>query len=198
MALDFLSFILSLNAISKIKKCHFPKRGNIERRGTIMKTVIGLFDSLSEAQSVVRDLIAAGFSRDDIGLIASDATGEWSRYKAPTLEGAAPTSKEMGTGVGTGTVVGGLGGLFVGLTELAIPGIGWVAAAGTLATTLIGAGVGAAVGGLHTAIDKLGVPKEQTGYYAEAVRRGGTLVSVRVPEDQVDEAEEIMKRHHAR
>jgi hypothetical protein len=162
-----------------------------------MKTVIGLFDSLSEAQGVARDLIAAGFPRDDIGLIASDATGEWSRYKAPTLEGAAPTSEEMGTGVGMGTVVGGLGGLFVGLTELAIPGIGWVAAAGTLATTLIGAGVGAAVGGLHTAIDKLGVPKEQAGYYAEAVRRGGTLVSVRVPEEQIDEAMEIMERHHA-
>ena len=162
-----------------------------------MKTVIGLFDRVSEAQSVVRDLIGTGFSRDDIGLIASDATGEWSRYRAATLEGAAPTSEEIGTGVSTGTVVGGLGGLLVGLTEFAIPGIGWVAAAGTLATTLIGAGVGAAVGGLHTAIDKLGVPKEQAGYYAEAVRRGGILVSVRVLEEQVDDAMEIMKRHHA-
>jgi hypothetical protein len=162
-----------------------------------MKTVIGLFDGVSEAQSVARDLIGVGFSRDDIGLIASDATGEWSRYKASTLEDAAPTSEEIGTGVSTGTVVGGLGGLLVGLTEFAIPGIGWVAAAGTLATILLGAGVGAAAGGLFTAIDKLGVPKEQAGYYAEAVRRGGTLVSVRVPEEQVDEAVEIMKRHHA-
>jgi hypothetical protein len=162
-----------------------------------MKTAIGLFDRVSEAQSAVRDLIGTGFSYDDIGLIASDATGEWSRYKAPTLEGAAPASEEIGTGVSTGAVVGGLGGLLIGLTEFAIPGIGWVAAAGTLATTLAGAGVGAAVGGLHTAIDKLGAPKEQTGDYAEAVRRGGTLVSVRVPEDRVDEAEEIMKRHHA-
>ena len=164
-----------------------------------MKTVIGLFDRVSEAQSVVRDLIGAGFSRDEIGLLASDATGEWSRCKASTLEGAAPTSEEIGTGVSTGTAVGGLGGLLVGLglTEFAIPGIGWVAAIGTFATTLAGAGVGAAVGGLHTAIDKLGVPKEQAGYCAEAVRRGGTLVSVRVPEDRVDEAEEIMKRHHA-
>ena len=162
-----------------------------------MKTVIGLFDGVGEAQSVARDLIGARFSRDDIGLIASDATGEWSRYKASTLEGAAPTSEEIGTGVSTGAVVGGLGGLLVGLIEFAIPGIGWVAAAGTLATTLLGAGVGTAVGGLLTAIDKLGVPKEQTSYYAEAVRRGGTLVSVRVLEEQVDEAMEIMKHHHA-
>ena len=39
-----------------------------------MKTVVGLFDSLGEAQSAARDLITAGYSRDDIGLLASDAT----------------------------------------------------------------------------------------------------------------------------
>jgi hypothetical protein len=171
-----------------------------------MKTVVGLFDSLGEAESATRDLITAGYSRDDIGLLASDATGEWSRYKTSTLEGArpmstlegaAPTSKEMGSGVGTGTVVGGVGGLLVGLTELAIPGIGWLAAAGTLVTTLLGAGMGAAAGGLLTAVEKLGVPKDKTGYYAEAVRRGGTLVLIRLEEEQVDDAMAIMERHHA-
>jgi hypothetical protein len=171
-----------------------------------MKTVVGLFDSLGEAESATRDLITAGYSRDDIGLLASDATGEWSRYKASslegttpmsTLEGAAPTSQEKGSGVGTGTVVGGLGGLLVGLTELAIPGIGWLAAAGTVATTLLGAGMGAAAGGLFTEVEKLGVPKDKAGYFAEAVRRGGTLVLVRLAEARVDDAMAIMERHHA-
>ncbi|MGH8593939.1 MAG: hypothetical protein ACREX9_04615 [Gammaproteobacteria bacterium] len=171
-----------------------------------MKIVVGLFDSFHEAQSATRDLIMAGYSWDDIGLFASDATGEWSRYKASTFEGAArmstledaaPTSGEIGSGVSTGTVVGGLGGLLVGLTELAIPGIGWVAAAGTLATTLLGAGVGAAAGGLFAAVEKLGVPKDKMGYYAEAMRRGGTLVFVRLAEEQVDEAMAIMERHHS-
>ena len=170
-----------------------------------MKTVVGLFDSLGEAQSATRDLIAAGYSRDDIGVLASDATGEWSRYKtslegaAPmsTLEGAAPASEEVRSGVGTGTMVGGLGGLLVGLTSLAIPGIGWLAAAGTLATTLLGASMGGAAGGLFTAVEKLGVPKDKTGYYAEALRQGGILVLVRLAEEQVDEAMAIMERHQA-
>jgi hypothetical protein len=171
-----------------------------------MKTVVGLFDSLRDAQSATRDLITAGYSRDDMGLLASDATGEWSRYKASTLEGgarmstlegAAPTSEEIGSGVGTGTVVGGLGGLLVGLTELAIPGIGWVAAAGTLATTLLGAAAGAAAGGLFAEVEKLGVPKDRSGDYAEAVRRGGTLLFLRLAAEQVDEAMAIMERHQA-
>ncbi|MDQ3775049.1 MAG: general stress protein [Pseudomonadota bacterium] len=171
-----------------------------------MKTVVGLFDSLSEAQSATRDLITAGYSRDDIGVLASDATGEWSRYKtsslegpAPmsTLEGAAPGSEEVRSGVGTGTMVGGLGGLLVGLTSFAIPGIGWLAGVGTLATTLLGASMGGAAGGLFTAVEKLGVPKDKTGYYAEALRQGGTLVLVRLAEEQVDEAMAIMERHQA-
>ncbi|MGH8563989.1 MAG: hypothetical protein ACREXW_07810 [Gammaproteobacteria bacterium] len=162
-----------------------------------MKTVIGLFDSVTDAESAVRDLISSGYSRDDLSLLASDAAGEWSRYEASTVEGAELTSEEIGSGVGTGTVVGGLGGLFAGLGMFAIPGIGPVAAAGALATTLLGAGVGAAAGGLKAAIDELGVPKDQTGYYAEAVRRGGILVSVRAPEEQVDAATAIMERRHA-
>ena len=114
-----------------------------------------------------------------------------------TLEGAAPASEEVRSGVGTGTMVGGVGGLLVGLTSLAIPGIGWLAAAGTLATTLLGASMGGAAGGLFTAVEKLGVPKDKTGYYAEALRQGGTLVLVRLAEEQVDEAMAIMDRHQA-
>lgn len=160
-----------------------------------MTTIIGLFDSVSEAEKTARDLMSTGFSHEDIGLIASDATCEWSRYKASTLEGAAPSSKALRTKMGAGTAMGGLGGLVIG--ELAIPGIGWVAAAGTLATTLIGAGLGAIAGGLACAIDTLGVPKDRAGRYAEAMRRGGTLVSVRTAEDRASEVAEIMQRHQA-
>lgn len=103
--------------------------------------------------------MSTGFSHEDIGLIASDTTGEWSRYKVSTLEGAAPSSKAVGTKIGAGTAVGGLGGLVIG--EIAIPGIGWVATAGTLVTTLIGAGLRAIAGGLASAIDTLGVSEDR-------------------------------------
>ncbi|MGH8490699.1 MAG: hypothetical protein ACREXS_18005 [Gammaproteobacteria bacterium] len=160
-----------------------------------MTTIIGLFDSVSEAEKAARDLMSTGFSREDIGVIASDTTGEWSRYKVSTLEGAAPSRKAVGTKMGAGTALGGLGGLVIG--ELAIPGIGWVAAAGTVAATLIGAGLGAIAGGFASAIGTLGVPEDRAGRYAEAMRRGGTLVSVRIAEDRAKEATEIMQRHGA-
>ena len=119
------------NSKSQPLEGHFHSQRRLTERPFLAQGIF-LFDSLREAQSATRDLITAGYSRDDMGLLASDATGEWSRYKASTVEGGArmstlcPNSGEMGSGVGTGTVVGGLSGLLVGLTELAIPDIGWV------------------------------------------------------------------------
>ena len=37
------------------------------------KTVVGLFDTAAEAQSVVQELINSGFQRNDISLVANDA-----------------------------------------------------------------------------------------------------------------------------
>jgi len=65
---------------------------------------------------------------------------------------------------------------------LAIPGLGRVVAAGWLASAALGATAGAATGGMVGALTQAGVSGEEAPLYAESVRRGGTLVSARVPE----------------
>jgi hypothetical protein len=57
-----------------------------------------------------------------------------------------------------------------------------VVAAGWLASTALGATAGAATGGVVGALTQAGVSEEEAPLYAEGVRRGGTLVSARVPE----------------
>jgi hypothetical protein len=64
----------------------------------------------------------------------------------------------------------------------AIPGLGPVVAAGWLTATAVGAAAGAATGGIVGALTEAGVSKDDASLYAEGVRRGGTLVSARVPE----------------
>jgi uncharacterized protein (TIGR02271 family) len=91
-------------------------------------------------------------------------------------------------------VLGGLGGLLVGLGALAIPGIGPVLAAGPLVSALAGAGIGAATGGLLGALVNAGIPEEHAGYYAEGVRRGGTLVTVQTDDDMAQTAVDILNR----
>ncbi len=168
-----------------------------------MKTVVGLYDSFDDAQSTVRDLRDSGFRSEDVSMIARDTTGEYTRYfenqnKGIANDAAADQNVADGTaaGAGIGAVVGGLGGLLVGLGALAIPGIGPVLAAGPLVAALAGAGIGAVTGGIIGALVDLGITEEHAHYYAEGVRRGGTLVVVRTDDMLADQAMTIMNRHN--
>ncbi len=148
------------------------------------KTVVALFDSLDTAQTAVQQLIDSGFSRDDISVVRTNQQGDYT--SGNMVEGSDHDASGAAAGAGIGAVLGGLAGLLVGLGALAIPGIGPIIAAGPLATTLAGAGLGAATGGLVGALADTGIPESDAGAYAEGVRRGGTLVTVRAGEAQVN------------
>jgi uncharacterized membrane protein len=93
--------------------------------------------------------------------------------------------------------VGGLGGLLLGLAALAIPGIGPVIAAGPLGAALLGAGLGTVSGGIIGALVDIGVAEQEARDYAEALRRGGTVVAVKTEGLMIDRAIEIMEQHGA-
>ena len=80
---------------------------------------------------------------------------------------------------------------------LAIPGVGPVVAAGWLIATAVGAGVGAAGGGLLGSLVGAGVSETDAHVYAEGVRRGGTLVTVKADDSQVAMVERVLDSHNA-
>lgn len=166
-----------------------------------MKVVVGLYDDIRDAQRAVEALRNAGIPRDDISLVAYDRTGEFGSYldrEGDTTRRTTETTDDVGdgtlAGAGIGAVLGGLGGLLVGLGALAIPGIGPIVAAGPIVATLAGAGIGAAAGGIVGALVDLGLPEEQAQYYAEGVRRGGTLVTVQASDEMTPQVVDIMNR----
>jgi len=159
------------------------------------RTLTALFDSYEGAEGTVRDLEAAGISHDQISILANrGAAGDRVKVK----EGN-ETGPGAGTGAAVGAVVGGAGGVLAGLGMLAIPGVGPVVAAGWLVSAAVGAVGGAAVGGagggLIGAMIGNGVPEQDAHVYAEGVRRGGTLVTVRVEEAMVPTAEAILQKY---
>lgn len=159
------------------------------------KTIVALYDEFDAARRVVQELVDNGFSREDISLLASDARGEFARYHQTDQEEVS-RGEEIGISAGAGAAVGGLGGLLIGLGLLPVPGIGPALAAGPIAAALAGAGIGAAAGGLSSALFGMGVPEREAGYYAEGVRRGGTLVILSTADDALQQATEIMHRHN--
>jgi hypothetical protein len=162
-----------------------------------MRTVVGLFDRIEDAQNAVQELLGEGFQRDELNFISRDSSGNYSReIQANRPIDPEETGDSASAGAGIGAVLGGLTGVLIGLGALAIPGIGPVIAAGPIAAGLAGAGIGAVSGGVIGALVDMGIPEEHANIYAEGVRRGATLVTVRVDDAQVDRALAVLNRHH--
>jgi hypothetical protein len=147
-------------------------------------TISRLYDKYADAQAAVRALEAAGVPHSDISIVANNSDSWFSPDKKVDRDGDGVDDRAEGAGkgAGIGAGLGGAAGLLAGLGLLAIPGLGPVVAAGWLASTALGAAAGAATGGVVGALTQAGISKEDAPIYAEGVRRGGTLVSARVPD----------------
>jgi hypothetical protein len=70
-----------------------------------------------------------------------------------------------------------------------------VVAAGWLVSTGVGALAAGAAGGIIGALTQAGVSEDEAHVYAEGVRRGGTLVTARVPDADRMACEAILDRN---
>jgi hypothetical protein len=146
-------------------------------------TISRLYDRYADAERAVTALETAGIPHSDISIVANNSD-DWynSGKKDRDNDGVDDRAESAGKGAGIGAGLGGAAGLLAGLGLLAIPGLGPVVAAGWLASTAVGAAAGAATGGIIGALTEAGVSEEDAHTYAEGVRRGGTLVTARVPD----------------
>ena len=160
------------------------------------KTIVGLFDTFAHAQSAVNDLISAGVSRDDISVVANNATGEFGSHETAHGVNVAQGVNDLAKGAVKGGLYGGLTGLAATIALALVPGIGPIAAIGPLAAFLGGATIGATAGGILGGLTGLGVPEHEAAYYAEGIRRGGTLVTVHAEDALANEATAILNRHN--
>jgi hypothetical protein len=140
--------------------------------------VVGIFEDSAHAEKAIRDLLDAGFTKEEIGFAMRDPSG----HEAVPPEGASGLGALVGgyTGVAAGGVLGGLLGLAI---SAAIPGIGPVFAAGTVGLALAGAYVGGIIG----ALVGMGIPHEEAEHYHRHVQEGRALVAVKAA-DRYSEA----------
>ena len=152
-----------------------------------MQTITKVYDRHEQARQAVSELEAAGIASADISLLAN-------KHVSAQYDDVDDASKAA-AGAGIGAVVGGTAGLLAGIGLLAIPGLGPVVAAGWLASTALGAVAGGATGGIVGALVEAGVPEEHAHVYSEAVRRGGTLLSVKTDDSRADKVHSILDRY---
>jgi hypothetical protein len=144
-----------------------------------------------QAESLVSQLRAAGFSNQDISVLLSDPnqTRDFAHEKATK----APEGATAG-GI-TGGVLGGILGWLAGAGALVIPGVGPLIAAGPIMAALGGAAVGGAVGGVAGTLVGMGIPEYEAKLYEGKIKEGRALISVHTEDsDEKDRAKEIFER----
>ena len=151
-------------------------------------TLVVAFDTDAAAREGVRNLEAAGFTHEQVGIIHKDNGG------AAVVENEVhghDHSAAAGKDAAGGVVVGGILGA---AASLVIPGAGPVIAAGIIGTTLLGAATGAVSGGVLGALTGLGVPTEQAEVYNRDFESGRSLVTVKDAGTRRAEAEQILRQ----
>lgn len=163
------------------------------------KRAIGTFPSREVAKEALNELRNSGFSMEQVSVLAKD-TKDNEQIAGTDVRDAEETEAREGAGAGavTGTVLGGVGGLLVGLGSLVVPGAGPFLAAGTFATTLAGAGIGAAAGGIIGALTGLGIPEEEARGYGDSVSQGDYLVMIEGFGDEIERAGSMLKKRGVR
>ena len=155
------------------------------------KTMTGLYETRAKALETAAELNAAGVANSDISIVAARDTGDRTASDGTTGN---MTDTGVGQGAALGGMLGGGMGLAAGLGALIVPGLGPVMALGWLLPAAIGAAVGASGGGVVGALIGAGVNEEHAHVYAEGVRRGGSLITVRADEDKAAAVETILSR----
>lgn len=157
--------------------------------GTGAKRVVAaVFNGESDAIRAINGLKDAGFSAEQVSVVAKDK-----RQMETVADNTEVTADAAAGGAVTGSVLGGIAGFLVGISALVIPGIGPIVGTGILVSTLAGAGVGALAGGITGALVEQGVPEEDARNYERHVSEGRILVTVGGESDaQAREATNIL------
>lgn len=165
---------------------------------TTTHTIVGVYASRGTAERAITELLASGFSQEQISLMAknSDSAAPGSSLGDVPYLGPIDTVGS-GPGPGTGAAVGSFAGFVAGMVALAIPGIGPILAVGPLTAGLMGAGIGAAAGTVAGALKRQGIPDSEADRYSSALERGHWIVTVQTTGDRTDAAADLMDQHGA-
>jgi hypothetical protein len=156
---------------------------------------VGSVKTHDQAGRLVGILERAGFSDYDISVIApGDVSTHGPKIALDHEPGDDPadekprdgSDKLIGVTIGAvsgGLILGALGGL-IGLSTLAIPGLGAIIVAGPIAAALTDAAAGGAAGVIAGALIGMRIPEHRAKEYEESVREGNTLISVHTRNDE--------------
>lgn len=158
------------------------------------KTIVGIFDNYSSAEKTATQINENGLKTSDISILTKHPDNNLQTQTTLTNPNPPNTNvnqihDNVSDGVATGTVLGGLAGLLMGIGTVVIPGLGIIAAAGPIVGLLSGAVTGGVVGGM---ID-LGIPEDDSIYYESEIKSGKVFLSMNCSDENIEKVSSILK-----
>lgn len=173
---------------------------------TQQKRALGIFINRQDAEDSLKAVHDSGFPTENISVVAKDL--EQKTQQEHEEIGNVNVSDRIGdtevdtsdTVVGNTATLSATGFTLIGLSSLAIPGLGVVLAAGSLAvamvSTVASTGVAAAATNkLVNALTGLNIPENQARFYSDRLQQGNYLIMVEGTEQEIRQAEEIFREH---
>jgi len=153
----------------------------------MMKRLNFVLPSLRTAQVVVDELLLKRININYIHVISNASTALGDLPKANLL-----LKSDLIPAMERGLIIGAITGLLAGLAAIIFPPTGLtLGLAVVFAASLIGAGMGALVGGLIGA----GRPNRLIAPFSDAIDGGGLLMCIMVPHTRIEEIETIVNQH---
>lgn len=159
---------------------------------------MGVFLDREAAEDALNELKNSGFPMDKVSIISKNADEGEELGNVKTSDRIGNQNVESPTAVvADAATTATWGSVLVGLSSLAIPGLGIVIAAGSvgaaLVTTLAGIGLGTiATGNLVRAIADLGIPEEQARVYGDRLIAGNYLAIVDGTDEEIRRVEALL------
>ncbi len=180
-----------------------------EIRKELKKLGVGTFLSYETTEIALIELKNSGFLMDRVSVAGRDinshteVTGVHTSNRLADAGNLDTNENKVGEiatdGAMAGVAVGGVTGLLVGLGLIAIPAVGPVMLAGTVATAIAtaisGSFIGAAAGSLIGGLVGLGIPAHRAKVYSDRVAQGDYLVMVEGSDADITLADSIFTKH---
>ncbi len=151
-----------------------------------MRRLYFLVPDVDTTRQIVDELLLARIEERHIHLIGPEGVTLTGLPEATLLQ-----KSDFIPAAERGVALGGATGMLAGLVAVALPGV--VVGGGILlALTLVGAGMGAWLGGMIG----MDVRNSQLKAFEAAIKKGEILMLVDVPKTRVREIEDLVKQHH--
>ena len=153
---------------------------------------VAVCKSHEEAEQVVKELQQSGFDMKKLSIVGKDYMEE---DKVVGYYNLGDSMKKWG---GLGAFWGGLWGFIFGAGFFFVPGIGQLALAGPIVSSLVGALEGAVVVGglsaLGAALWNFGIPKDSILKYETEIKANKFLVIAHGTSEDIEKAKDIMQK----